>query len=299
MPSTRKTFRIILISCTVLLIAMLHGCMTFRMTKKEIDNYFTTHHINGSQHTYSIERRNIHYIKAGDEKKPLILFVHGSPGSLNAFIHFFADSALANEALLIAVDRPGFGQSNFGVAETSLQGQARMLKPLLEMHRNSRPIILVGHSLGGPVIARIAIDFPELVDGLILVAPSIDPDLEPDEMWFRAPLATPFLRWILPASMRASNDEIYHLKPDLIHMLPEWQKITCPVVVVQGLKDKFVPAANASFAKDRITNATVTLMMNEEEGHFIPWTAPEMIKEAVLSLLSTHSLSSSGTLNER
>ncbi|HEY5692223.1 MAG TPA: alpha/beta hydrolase [Cyclobacteriaceae bacterium] len=46
-------------------------------------------------------------------------------------------------------------------------------------NKNARPIILIGHSLGGTVIARMTMDSPELVDGVVMVAPSIDPEIEP------------------------------------------------------------------------------------------------------------------------
>lgn len=214
-----------------------------------------------------------------------MLFVHGSPGSLSAFTHFLADSTLTSKALLITADRPGFGHAGLGVAEPSLEQQAKMLKPILEKHRNNRPIVLIGHSLGGPVVARMAIDFPELVDGLVLVAPSIDPELEPNEMWFRAPLATPFLSWVLPRSFRASNEEIYHLKPQLEALRPLWKRISCPVTVIQGEKDSFVPAGNADFAQSELVSTTVSVMMESNANHFIPWNRPELIQQAILEFL--------------
>jgi hypothetical protein len=77
----------------------------------------------------------------------------------------------------------------------------------------------------------MAAEYPDLVDGLIIVAGSVDPELEPDETWFRAPLSTPFLSWILPRSFRVSNEEIYQLKPELERMLPLWKEVHCPVII--------------------------------------------------------------------
>jgi pimeloyl-ACP methyl ester carboxylesterase len=130
----------------------------------------------------------------------------------------------------------------------------------------------------------MAMDFPQLVDGLILVAPSIDPSLEPNE-WFRGPLATPFLKWLLPRSLRASNDEIYHLKPELEQMLPLWPRITARTTVIQGKKDVLVPWANATFAQRMITNAPVKLMMVEDMNHFVPWSHPQLIRQAIVEFL--------------
>jgi pimeloyl-ACP methyl ester carboxylesterase len=285
-PGGRKIGAFAFLSFLILFIA-LHSCApSFRMSAKEVDAYFLEKKISGTQHSYKTGFREIHYVKAGNDSKPLILFVHGSPGSLSAFIHFLADSTLTNEALLICADRPGFGYSNFGNAEPSLQKQALTLKPILEKYKRDKPVILVGHSLGGPLIARMAIEYPNLVDGLIIVAGSVDPDLEPNETWFRAPLSTPFLSWILPGSFRASNEEIYHLKPELQRMIPLWKNITSTTIVIQGSKDELVPAANADFAVKMLVNATVEVVKVEGMNHFVPWSNPELIHDAILKMIS-------------
>lgn len=263
------------------ILVLLQSCMTFRMHPKKIDAYFQSRQIPVRQEVSIQGNRKTHYVSTGDETKPLVLFVHGSPGSLSAFIHMLADTQLLAKHLLITADRPGFGYSNFGVAEPSLKKQAALLKPILEKYGNNHPIILVGHSLGAPVIAQLAIDYPHLVDGLVMVAGSIDPELEPNEMWFRAPLASPFLSWLLPRSWRASNDEIYQLKPELERMLPLWEKIRCPVVFVQGEKDRLVDPRNVAFGQRMMKNASVSVISKADMDHFVPWSNPELIREAL------------------
>lgn len=274
---------------------LMDSCMQFRMSKTEIDTYFAKKEKKGSLHSYPVEKnRIINYLRVGDESLPLVIFIHGSPGSLSAFIDFMGDTALLKRAQLIAVDRPGFGASDFGYAEPSLEKQAAYLKPILEENKNHRPIILVGHSLGGPIIARMAMDFEELVDGLVIVAGSIDPELEPDETWFRAPLATPFLKWVLPRSFRASNDELYKLKPELIKMLPLWNTISCRVIVIQGKKDSLVPAENADFARKMLDHtSSLEFVVKEDMDHFVPWSNPELIRSAIIKLLDGSQLHSS------
>jgi pimeloyl-ACP methyl ester carboxylesterase len=268
-------------------IIFLHSCMpSFRMSSKEVDAFFKEKKVNAAQQQYTLGGREIHYVEAGDQHNPLVLFVHGSPGSLSAFIDFLADSSLLKKALLITTDRPGFGYSNFGVAEPSLKKQALALRPILEKYQNNRPRILVGHSLGGPLIVKMAMEYPELVDGLIIVAGSIDPNLEPNETWFRAPLATPFLSWILPRSFRSSNEEIYQLKPELEEMLPYWKNVTCPVIVIQGTKDELVPYENVDFARKMLTHAPVSFVIKEGMNHFVPWSNPELIRDAILKMVT-------------
>ena len=106
--------------------------MTFRSSPKEVDAYFKKKNVAATQLCYKVGFREIHYVKAGDETKPLVVFIHGSPGSLSAFIHFLADTSLLHRAELISTDRPGFGYSNFGNGVGSLHDQCEILKTTLE-----------------------------------------------------------------------------------------------------------------------------------------------------------------------
>ncbi len=235
-------------------------------------------------HTYNLNENKIHYTHIGDTTMPLVLFVHGSPGSSDAFLDYLADTALSEICQMISVDRPGFGQSS-PLAEPSIKRQAALLKPIVETYKKGRKVIVVGHSLGGPVIARMAMDYGELLDGLVIIAGSIDPDLEPNE-WFRPMLKYPPLKWFMNDSFRASNTEIMPLKGELIKMLPLWKNIKIPVTVIQGTKDTLVPAGNADFAKKMLVNSRkVDIQMIEGESHFVVWSQPELTKQAIFTLL--------------
>jgi pimeloyl-ACP methyl ester carboxylesterase len=267
------------------LLLLMDSCMQFRMSKSEVNHFFEGKMYPGNEYSYYVGKQRINYLITGNDSLPLVVFVHGSPGSLSAFIDFMDDTVLLQNTQMVSVDRPGFGLSNFGYAEPSIEKQVLDLKPILEKHKGNRPVILVGHSLGGPVIARMAMDYPQLVDGLIFVAASIDPDLEPHE-WFRAPLATPFLKWLLPRSLRASNDEIYQLKPQLENMIPLWPKIQCKTIFIQGDKDELVDPGNAAFAKKMIVNAPFEEVIYPGMNHFVPWSHPFLIRDAILKIIN-------------
>src|SRR5688572_3762947 len=117
MLSGRKSRWVIASFISVIAIVISHSCISFRMSSKDIDRFFEKNQVTASQHSYRVGFRDLHYVKAGDPTKPLLLFVHGSPGSLSAFIHFLTDSALLINTLMITADRPGFGYSNFGNGE--------------------------------------------------------------------------------------------------------------------------------------------------------------------------------------
>jgi len=269
------------------LVVLLPQCVSVRMSDKRVAAYFANRPAKPTFETVKMDHRSIHYARIGADTLPTVLFIHGSPGAWDAFIGFFVDSSLYSRAQLISVDRPGFGKSDLGKPERSLKAQAADIAPLLRLSRSDQKPILVGHSLGGPVAVRLAMDYPDQVSGLILVAPSIDPALEKKE-WYR-PIGNvfPFRQW-LPTELDVSNQEIMPLKSELQQMMPLWASIRVPVIVIQGEDDPLVPAANAIFAERMLINASVTIQMIPKMNHFIPWSRPGLIHDAILRQLTTN-----------
>lgn len=234
---------------------------------------------------FELDNQNLHLTHVGNDSLPLVVLVHGSPGSSSAFLDYLADTFLTKVAQVVAIDRLGYGYSNYGDTESSLKKQAAFLKKILEKYHRKKAILL-GHSFGAPVIARMAMDFPDLVGGLVIVAGSIDPDLEPRE-WWRKPLNWFFVRWILPKSLRVCNQEILPLYGELEKMLPLWEKITCPVTVIQGEKDKLVPKGNADFAKKMLVNSeNVDIQIIKGGNHFVLWSLRKEIIARIIELVN-------------
>ena len=126
--------------------------------------------------SYSIGNRTIHYAEAGHRNNSPILFLHGTPGSWTAFGYYLSDGRLTSMLNMVAVDRPGFGESDYGNLLVSLSEQSLMLKPLVDRMAQNCAVVLVGHSLGAPLAVRMAMDYPGKIAALVLVAPSLDPD---------------------------------------------------------------------------------------------------------------------------
>ena len=276
----------LLLACVLLfgLSQLTAGCFSFRMSREEVDKSFTGRALKPTFHDVEVGDRRIHYAEIGADSLPVAFFVHGSPGSWSAWVDFFKDDTLLRVVKMVAVDRPGFGHSSgFGRGEPSLQKQAAYLKPVVEaVKRPGKKLILIGHSLGGPLIARMAMDYPTLVDGLIFVAASNDPALEP-RAWYRKPADFFLIRWLIPRSLRASNQEIMVLKPELQRMLPLWKTIRQPAVVIQGTDDVLVAPGNGPFTRTRLTHSTYAeLRMVAGMNHFVPWSHPWLIRAAIL-----------------
>ena len=279
----------LLISYIILFIIsqILSSCLTFKVSQKEIDKKFMGYKLKPVQHQINVQDVKMNYAEIGSDSLPVAFFVHGSPGSWGGFIDFMKDTVLLKKVKMVAVDRIGFGNSDFGNAEKSLVVQSDLLKPIVAKYKKSgKKIILIGHSLGGPMIARMAMDYPELVDNLIIVAGSIAPNLEPNEKWFRIPMDFIPISILIPASFRASNHEILYLKPELEKMLPLWKNIHQPVIVIQGGKDMFVSPKNADFAEKMLVNAkSLKIVRIDTMNHFVPWSHPQLIKKAIIESL--------------
>src|SRR5205809_1859432 len=69
--------------------------------------------------------------------------------------------------------------------------------------------------------------------------------------------------------------------------VPLWPKITASTIVIQGNKDTLVPKENAEFAKKVMVNAPVKVITLEDMNHFVPWTHPYLIRDAILEMIRT------------
>ena len=282
----KRKKRYILLGIFALFVIVINtGLFSFRKSDKEVKAYLAERGQVATTHTYKHGKRKMHYIQVCEEKdKPLVLFMHGSPGAADAYLDYLADPRLSEKATLVSVDRPGFGRSGFGKTERSLEKQAAAVFPIIQKLQPSK-VILVGHSYGGPLATRIAIDYSEAINGMVLVAPSIDPDLEPPT-WWRSIINIWGIRWLVPKALRVCNQEILPLESELKKMMPGWKNIKARSIIIQGEEDKLVPPGNADFAKKMLTESEgVEVMMIKGGNHFILWSEIELVTQAILKLL--------------
>jgi pimeloyl-ACP methyl ester carboxylesterase len=219
----------------------------------------------------------VSYLRRGDSRGRRVIFVHGTPGSARGWADYLLNVPAGHEYL--AVDRPGFGQSGPAGAVSSIADQAKALEPLLVERGGERPI-LVGHSLGGPIVAQLAADNPEKVAALVIVAGSLDPRLE--QIHWAQPMGEwPGIRAMLPRAMRNANRELMALKPHLETLAPRLAELRCPVVIVHGTKDELVPYANVPFMKRMMTGTQPQLIRLPGRDHFLPWNEAGEVRRAI------------------
>jgi len=117
----------------------------------------------------TVDGTRLHFVIKG-EGRPVVL-IHGNPGSAQDWTRLFGP--LAAHHKIIAFDRPGHGLSQRPKdGDATVEVQARLLHDALAQLHVERPIV-VGHSWGGALALVYAINYPEEVAGVVLVAPAV------------------------------------------------------------------------------------------------------------------------------
>jgi len=279
----KKIILVVLLFLFTFWLVQAQRTMKFRETDEEAKKEFQELGLTLVTKTIYEEGFDLHYVQIGSDTLPTLFFVHGSPGSWNAFKRYLQDKDLIRHYRMVAIDRPGFGFSEFNDAR-NLSEQTRIIDHLLTSIRNDKPMFLVGHSLGGPLIVKLYLDNSSLISGLVILAGALDPKAEKPEKWRPLLFKTP-LNYFVPGAMRPSNEELWYLKKDLQVLDKELDKVFCPVWIVHGDKDNLVPVSNTAYAQRKLTNAkSVEITILRGANHFIPWTHFAEIKGLLLNI---------------
>jgi pimeloyl-ACP methyl ester carboxylesterase len=113
----------------------------------------------------------LHVVEIGprDAVGPPIVLIHGATSSLETMRLPLGDM-LAKNRRVILIDRPGFGWSTRDdLSNSSPAAQARMIDEALGKLGVDRAIVVV-HSLAGALGALLALDYPQRVAGLVMLA---------------------------------------------------------------------------------------------------------------------------------
>ncbi len=266
-------------------LVIFHVFIPFRTSDPNTRSYFEEENQIIDIQYQTWQKGTLRYVSTAEkEDLPLVAFVHGGPGSSNNFYQYLSDSNLLAKAQMVAIDRPGYGYSDYGEAMPSLKAQAEAVVEVL-MHWPNRKVLLVGHSYGGPIVAKVAAHYPDLVDAVLLLAPVIDPDNE-KIFWF-SPFSWWLLtRWMLPADLRVAGVEKRTHAKELEQMAGDWSKIHVPVVQIHGDEDFLAPASNIAFAKAHIDSQYLNQVLLSKAGHFIPWTEYDIVTENLIHLIN-------------
>ena len=214
---------------------------------------------------------------------PVVVFLHGSPGSSTDFRLYFQDSTLQDFRIL-SLNRLGFAKKNYGKIDLDLTHQAISYIEAVEQIVGGSKIIWVGHSYGGAPAAVSASLANENTVGLILAAAPIDPDLE-KKFWFNKLAQFPPVYWILPTTLKMAQKEKMSHSRELQKVEYSFETIECPTYVLQGDQDFMSPMGNVDYAEQTFKlSRDLQTRRIEGQSHFFPFQGRENVTNAILDL---------------
>ena len=221
-----------------------------------------------------------HVVELGVASGTPIVLLHGAGCNLED-MRLALGERLAARHRVVLVDRAGLGWSaRNGRRGSSPAYQAAMLRDVLDRLGIARAVV-AGHSWGGALAASFALDHPQRVAGLVLLAPPLYPNLR-RMTWLYALFAMPIAGWLYahtlalpfglpfiglglasaflpqrpprrylkrsaallllrPAAFLANARDVAGLKANLARQAARYATLAVPIVVITGDRDPIVP----------------------------------------------------------
>ncbi len=188
---------------------------------------------------------------------------------------------------VISYDRSGFGRSELGPADLTATGEVQVLRKCLESMNIKKKIILVGHSYGGFLIQLFAKEFPDLVEGLVLIDPmNVDfvnkfglDSLNAYTPYFDNPLET----WQIAGNRMVDNFQ-YALEKLRGYELPR----NIPVLLITSGNAPFNSAVWRKCHEEMVMNSPFhRLIIAEGCGHDILTENPDLVLYSIIELTNT------------
>ncbi len=272
-----------------------------------------------------VDGRAVHAVVTGSG--PDLVLIHGASGSTRDFTMSFVE-AVSDRYRVIVFDRPGMGftdradpalRNPFRAEAESPAQQAAMLQAAAAELGAARPIVL-GHSYGGAVAMAWALNHPDAISGVVVLAGATQP--WPGELGrlyrlMATPLGgaaiPPLITAFAPAdriegvvdsifapdpapggygaavgaalsirreSFRANARQVNGLRPHLVGMSKRYGGIDLPVEIVHGDADTIVPLDIHSVPLSRQVPGA-NLTVLPGVGHMPHHTAPQAVVAAI------------------
>lgn len=259
----------------------------------------------GGYDSVEVDGIRVRYSRQGTGERTIVL-LHGFGGDLDNWL--FNVGPVSAKAEVVALDLPGHGESAIALPGTTVEALAGFVAAFLDQLGIAR-CHLAGHSLGAAVAAQLALDHPDRVAGLVLIAPAgLGPDINMEyidgfvqaagKKDLKPVLAQLFAdeslvtRSLVDGVLRHKRlDGVSELLgtlaagvfPDGRQAVEPGRRLdarSLPVTVVWGADDRVIPAAHAAAAPE---GATVVVL--EKAGHMLQMERAGEVNELLLAQL--------------
>ena len=255
----------------------------------------------------------MHYHEAGSGERGVVLFVHGSGPGASGWSNFKGNYPFLAEHgyRTIVPDTMGYGYSTKPEdGAFSLSDVAAQYKGLLDT-LGIESATIIGNSQGGAIAITMALDYPELVEKLVLMAPG---GLEARETYMemegiKAMIRVLYKEGISKETMRKVftlqlfdeskiTDEIIEERYQVAmtqhkdniarirvaNQEDRLSEIQCPVLCFWGANDKFCPSTGATKIAERCTHSRTLLI--SQCGHWVMVEHEKLFNDLTLSFLT-------------
>lgn len=244
------------------------------------------------------------FYRIDGDGKPIVL-IHGA-WSNHSWWRPIID-LLSKRYMTVAVDVRGHGNSTKLEKPFSVEGFAEDLHFMLE-ELGFVEVVLMGHSMGGMISMQYALDHPERVRGLVLVATTPRPGrhLKYHLFYYLAKLklisyekilvktlrkmfhpSTPSetVEWAIKELLKTSKEDFIKIlktveKFDITHRLDE---IKQPALIIVGERDSLTPPEKSQLLNSKIPNSRLVFI--EECDHTLILDKPERIVDETTKFL--------------
>jgi pimeloyl-ACP methyl ester carboxylesterase len=231
--------------------------------------------------------------------QPPVVFVHGAGGTHQHWLYQVRDLP---QAASYAPDLPGHGRSE-GPGRDRVAVYGDWLAGFLD-ELALEQAVLVGHSMGGAIALDLALRYPQRVAGLGLVATGarlrVAPALlealsqEPEAGvkliadWAFGPEASQEMVRLARRQMNMIPADVLYgdfVACDQFDVVVRLGEIQAPAFVLCGTQDRLTPVKYATYLRDQIEGATLTLV--EGAGHMVMIEQPQTVSKALGDFLES------------
>jgi pimeloyl-ACP methyl ester carboxylesterase len=247
----------------------------------------------------------IHYdehLGGGSEKgRPSLVLIHGSGGTR---LHWPSEIRRMKGEDVYALDLPGHGKSS-PPSERSIAGYVQRLNRWLAALGLER-VVLVGHSMGGAIALRAALDMSQEVVGLVLVGSGARLRVHPAileitsdprqfklavmqiQEWAFGPEAPPRLVELARKRLLETDPQVLYtdfLACDAFDMMDQIGKIEAPCLAVCGSEDRLTPPKYSRYLGENIPHCRVRII--EGAGHMVMLERPKQVASVIEGFLTS------------
>jgi pimeloyl-ACP methyl ester carboxylesterase len=227
------------------------------------------------------------------EEQVLTLFIHGAGGSCQYWQPLLP--YLSDGMCPILIDLPGHGHSGSTVP-SSIDDAAILLDQFLIRLGVEQPIYCVGHSLGGMIVLRFAMLFPERVAKLALITTSARIQIHSDFLeaaltgkWdleaFRPSFSPDIPREIQDLvlneypKMRVAGDGSNFMNLSNLDLRGKISTLMVPTLIISGDDDVIISPRHSRFLHKEIPHSTLVIIPHG--GHYMHVEQPEQVAGAL------------------